>query len=183
MKPALLALLLAAQQTGTAPVPVAVPQARAVAARAASSYAGIRLDGPDDFQKATADALRLLEKSGDLPEVAAYVKKIKRARCSGMEVYTGTFAVGDPTWKASAVWYAGAIAHDSRHARLYRESAASSGAEAERKCLAFQLEVLERLGADAKTLAYVRELMKDPTYQNIGAQGMRAEDVCDQRQW
>ena len=86
-----------------------------------------------------------------------------------------TFVVGKPTWSHSALWYAGAIAHDSYHSKLYhdarqntgkRPSADSwTGKEAEKKCLAFQIEVLESLNADDETVAYLRELEKNPTYQ------------------
>ena len=96
-----------------------------------------------------------------------------------------TFVVGKPTWKHSALWYAGAIAHDCYHSKLYHEARASTGttpsadcwtgSEAEKKCLAFQIEVLEMLGADQKMVAYVRELEKNPTYQghNRGWRGWR----------
>ena len=85
------------------------------------------------------------------------------------------FIVGKPTWSHSGLWYAGAIAHDSHHSKLYHEAKASmagkppadcwTGSGAEKKCLAFQREVLDALGADEKLVAYVRELEKNPAYQ------------------
>jgi hypothetical protein len=70
-----------------------------------------------------------------------------------------TFIVGVRTWSHSALWYAGAIAHDAYHAKLYREANpafhgvrpdadAWTGIEAEKRCLAFQRQVLEGLAAD-----------------------------------
>lgn len=87
-----------------------------------------------------------------------------------------TFIVGARTWKHSALWYAGAIAHDAYHSKLYHEAkraihgkepdaGAWTGTEAEKQCLAFQRQILLELNADEKTIAYVEECAKNPTYQ------------------
>ena len=85
-----------------------------------------------------------------------------------------TFVVGKRTWSHSALWFAGAIAHDAYHSKLYHDAKAATGrppadswtgTEAERKCLAFQIEVLKALGAEDKTIAYLEELEKNPAYQ------------------
>ena len=86
-----------------------------------------------------------------------------------------TFVVGRATWKHSALWYAGTIAHDSYHSKLYHDAKASTGenppadcwtgSEAEKKCLAFQLQVLQELKADENMIAYVCGCAWNPTYQ------------------
>lgn len=87
-----------------------------------------------------------------------------------------TFVVGAATWNHSERWYAGAIAHDAYHAKLYVEAKAQNGgrepdsdawtgADAEKNCLAFQREVLAELDAGAEVIAYVRSLEKNPVYQ------------------
>ena len=86
-----------------------------------------------------------------------------------------TFFVGKPTWKHSAIWYAGAIAHDAYHSKLYAEAKKASalepdadswtGIEAEKKCLGFQREILSQLNADTHTLSYLDACWEYPTYQ------------------
>jgi hypothetical protein len=87
-----------------------------------------------------------------------------------------TFVVGKPTWNHSVLWYAGAIAHDAHHAKLYAEAKSAgrgvephanswTGTEAERQCLAFQRQVLLELRADPKIISYLDECRKNPTYQ------------------
>lgn len=158
-----------------------------------SPSAVLEISGGPEFSARTREALDLLEKSGRLAEVRRYVGVIEESRCSGMDVYASrpTFRVGRATWRSGGLWYAGSIAHDSRHSRLYREAKTAlggeeppaeawTGTEAERLCLAFQLEVLEALGAGEDALNYIRGLMKDPRYQRIG-EGLA--DPCDARDW
>ena len=154
--------------------------------------APIAINGGPEFTARTREALRLLRLSAGFPEVRRFVAEIREARCSGMNVYAPhpTYDVGEPTWKAGALWYAGTIAHDAHHSRLYFEAkgsgkaepeeAAWSGAEAEKKCLAVQYRVLAELRAPEVTLAYIRGLSVAPTYQNIGA---GKADPCDDRKW
>jgi len=87
-----------------------------------------------------------------------------------------TFMVGNATWRHSALWYAGAIAHDAYHAKLYRDakggkhrkepdSDAWTGVAAEKQCLAFQRQVLLELNAEEKIIAYIDRCAQNPTYQ------------------
>jgi hypothetical protein len=84
--------------------------------------------------------------------------------------------IGERTWNSPTTWYASAIAHEGFHIKLYREARMRSGveppeintwagAEAEKKCLKFQLRVLQELKAEDAVLEYLRELMESPTYQ------------------
>ena len=139
---------------------------------------GPTVQGTAEFIAATNEALSGLKRAGYLGEIKRFISVIRQGRASGMEVHSKTFNVGEATWRAGAQWYAGSIAHDSRHSRLYEEAKAANGteprddawvgAEAEKKCLAFQLSVLQALGSDDRILGYVRETMNHPTYQEIG---------------
>jgi hypothetical protein len=95
-----------------------------------------------------------------------------------------TFTVGAPTWRHSAIWYASAIAHDAYHAELYgaakknaggKEPCAAvwTGPEAEKRCLAFQRDVIAALGGDENMLAYIDRCAQNPTYQGH-AQGWQS---------
>ncbi|HZD42185.1 MAG TPA: hypothetical protein VE131_15790, partial [Terriglobales bacterium] len=103
------------------------------------------------------------------------------------------FVVGAATWKHSSLWYAGAIAHDAYHAMLYREAkkgaggrepagTAWTGPEAERKCLAFQKQVLAHLGAEKRTIAYIDQWAQKPTYQGE-SRGWRGWLNYARRRW
>jgi hypothetical protein len=87
-----------------------------------------------------------------------------------------TFTVGKATWKHSDVWYAGTIAHETYHSKLYfdakggnhvkeADSDARTGVEAEKQRLAFQRQVLMELNADKKIIAYIDHCAQNPTYQ------------------
>jgi hypothetical protein len=131
--------------------------------------------------------MALLRPTFFFQEVQRYLAVIKEGKRSGMKAHAKrpTFVVGRPTWQHSALWYAGTIAHDAYHSKLYHEAkdpttnkpAAEcwTGTAAERKCLAFQVQVLQSLHADENTVAYVRELEKNPTNQshNRGWKGWR----------
>jgi hypothetical protein len=161
---------------------------------------GILVSGSAEFVSKTKAALKLLQKSTSYKHIRSNLGAIQEAPCSGtwVEGKTPTYHVGKRTWDGDLVWFAGTIAHDSLHARLYTnekkrlkgaEPADSvwTGAEAEKKCLRFQLGVLGELGADRTTRDYVAKLIgapdkptEGPVYQNIGA---GSADVCDKRDW
>jgi hypothetical protein len=146
---------------------------------------GIEVRGRAEFIRATREALEVLENNIHFPEVQRHVSIIKQGRRSGMHANARrpTFVVGKRTWSHSPLWYAGAIAHDAYHSKLYHDAKAAAGRtpaadcwtgkEAERKCLAFQIETVKALGAEPRTVAYLEELRKNPTYQghNKGLRG------------
>jgi hypothetical protein len=148
---------------------------------------GVEISGSDEFLSRTKEALALLRPTPFFSEIQRTIALIKQGRRSGMRAFAKrpTFVVGKRTWSHSALWYAGAIAHDSYHSKLYHDARESSGGkppadcwtgrEAEKKCLAFQIKVLETLGADAETIAYLKQVEKNPTYQghNLGWRSWR----------
>jgi hypothetical protein len=84
--------------------------------------------------------------------------------------------VGLTVWNSPSIWYASGIAHEGFHIKLYRgakqrnegrepDANIYGGVEGEKKCLEYQLRVLEELKAEDFYLKYVRELMKSPDYQ------------------
>ena len=110
--------------------------------------------------------------------IRANLAVIRQGKRSGMKAWSPKpmFIVGAATWKHSTLWYAGAIAHDAYHAKLYREAKSGGGGvepaadswtgpDAERQCLGFQKQVLAHLGADAQTIAYIERCEAAPTYQ------------------
>ena len=139
---------------------------------------GIEVRGRVAFRARTREALELLRLTAFFEAARDHIAVIRQGRRSGMKAWADkpTFTVGKATWKHSAVWYAGAIAHDAYHAKLYfdakggkrgkePDSDAWTGAEAEKRCLAFQRRVLVELNADEKIIEYIDRCAQDPTYQ------------------
>ncbi|MDD5112296.1 MAG: hypothetical protein PHG85_07110 [Candidatus Altiarchaeota archaeon] len=140
----------------------------------------IQVDGSAAFTQETDKALKLLEGTKEYSEIAQNVGRVKESPKSGMNVYSDvpTFEVGQTTWQGGTVWYAGTIAHDSYHSKLYNDAKAANGgqepdasawtgAAAEQKCLQYQIKVLREMGGDASTIEYLEGLAKNPTYQNV----------------
>jgi hypothetical protein len=146
--------------------------------RKCEMFESIEITGSAEFLARTREALELLQSTPLFTEVQRHVAVIQQGRRSGMraDAKRPTFVVGKRTWSHSALWYAGAIAHDSYHSKLYHEAKAGAGGnppadcwtgkDAEKKCLVFQIEVMLSLGADESIVAYLRELEKSPTYQD-----------------
>jgi len=139
---------------------------------------GIEVYGTQEFIARTQESLALLYPLPEFAVIRDHVVVIRQARRSGMKAWLPkpTFMVGKPTWQHSALWYAGAIAHDAYHAKLYRgierslidagtDADAWTGAVAETRCLEFQWRVLRRLGAGDELLRYVETCRDNPTYQ------------------
>jgi hypothetical protein len=139
---------------------------------------GIEVRGTAEFRLRTREALEQLKPLPQFGLVHAGMAVIRQGRRSGMKASAArpTFVVGSATWRHSVRWYAGAIAHDAYHAKLYRQAKQSAGGEepcadawtgveAEKLCLAFQHEVLAELGADEKMLAYIDRCARNPAYQ------------------
>jgi hypothetical protein len=144
----------------------------------AESVDGIEIRGGADFRRRTREAIALLRQLAVYELIRAHLAVIRQGKRSGVQAWARrpVFTVGAPTWNHSAVWYAGAIAHDAFHAKLYRDATrrnptsepatdAWSGKAAERACLAFQREVLLALRADGAMIAHVEKHGENPTYQ------------------
>jgi len=166
-----------------------------LARRRAEAIHGIEIRGGDEFLMRTKDALRLLHSWPCFQVIQDNLAVIHQGKRSGMKAWSAkpVFVVGKATWKHSTLWYAGAIAHDAYHAKLYREAKCGGGGaepdadtwtgpEAEKKCLGFQKQVLAHLGADQKTIAYVERCQEKPTYQG-DAKGWRRWLDYVQRWW
>ncbi len=139
---------------------------------------GIEVSGTAGFRSRTRESLGRLRSTSQFELIRSHIGVIRQGKRSGMKAWRKkpTFVVGKRTWQHSVLWYAGAIAHDAYHAKLYLDANkkgggkkpdadAWTGAESEKQCLSFQRQVLARLDADANTLAYIEECLNHPTYQ------------------
>ncbi len=143
------------------------------------NYGSIEIWGTPRFIQMTKQALDYLAEAQVLERIQRYIKMIYEPdddMGSGMYVMPKAFRVGGPTWKAGPVWYAGAIAHDSMHSKLFWDAWARganetgvapdvyTGPAAERKCLAFQFSILADLGYASYYAQYFKRLESDPSY-------------------
>jgi len=142
------------------------------------TFEGIEIRGKPEFLFCTQESLGRLQSTSQFELIRNRVRVIRQGRRSGMKAWAvkPTFTVGKATWRHSVVWYAGAIAHDAYHAKLYCDAKGGkhgkepdsdtwTGAEAEKQCLAFQRQVLLELNADEKIIAYIDRCAQNPTYQ------------------
>jgi hypothetical protein len=163
--------------------------------RQANVIDGIEVRGDPGFQHRTEAALRLLRPLAQFEVIKHHLGRIRQGQRSGMKAWgkIPTFTVGDRTSSHSALWYAGAIAHDAYHAKLYRDADpagsgvrpdadAWTGIEAEKHCLAFQRQVLEGLAADDTILNYIDLCARNPVYQGHN-RGWRSWLDYIQRGW
>ena len=148
------------------------------ARKSKETFEGIEIHGKPEFLFCTQECLRRLQSTLQFELIRNHVRVIRQGRRSGMKAWAvkPTFTVGKATWRHSVVWYAGAIAHDAYHAKLYIDAKggkrgkepdndAWTGVEAEKSCLAFQRQVLLELNADEKIIAYIDHCAQNPTYQ------------------
>ena len=165
-----------------------------LAGRKCEAIYGIEIRGRGEFLMRTQDALKMLHTIPYFEVIQANLGVICQGKRSGMKAWTAKpmFVVGTVTWNHSILWYAGAIAHDAYHAKLYREAKSAAGGtepdadtwtglEAEKQCLGFQKQVLAHLGAEQKTIAYIEDCEEEPTYQGANKGWRRRLDYV--RRW
>ena len=138
----------------------------------------MKVMGDGVFRLRTSEALGLLQPLAEFELIRAHLGVLRQGKRSGIEAWAEppVFTVGAATWNHSPLWFAGAIAHDAYHAKLYDdakkhnpeiEPAAETwtGKAAERVCLAFQRQVLLSLGADPAIIDYIGNHAQNPAYQ------------------
>jgi len=153
------------------------------------NFREIELQGSEEFREKMKDALRFLSFAKDKLKFAQeYVKRIQQSEHTGMNVLKDktTFEVGNMWKDHSAVYMGSGIAHEAYHSYLWKNSVnpdpakTYSGKEAEKMALGFQIETLnDMMDSDfvkgnkssqdeiQKTIEHLKELMINPTYQDI----------------
>jgi hypothetical protein len=147
-------------------------------------FCGFEIIGCCAFLERTIEAIKLLQASTYFDLIRQNLPLIRQAKRTGMVVGPRLFGliqpecqVGEKIWSSSdLVWYASGFAHEAYHNILFKNAKRSrvlrrvkitdyAGTEAERKCLAVQLEILKELNAPEAMLRHVGKLMQNPTYQ------------------
>ena len=129
----------------------------------------IAIEGDEEFVEHANAALDLLEAEApdSYLQVAGYIDTIRLVPAgSGMDVFTRTFLAGEQTAYAPGfnpadqrAWFAGSIAHDSCHSRLFATGESYTGRDAELECLMDQLDALETIDEGGVLVDYVAGLI------------------------
>ncbi len=126
-------------------------------------------------------------------KIETYVSIIQLGEHSGMWAYEDPprYEVGTNTANSSIEWYASTIAHDATHSELYHQyiehngkpvpDSLWTGVEAERFCLAYQLEILRQIGGSAYEIEYLSSLTG--THCDIDNDGDCDWDDYNKRDW
>lgn len=144
---------------------------------ASALFEHIRLQGSAGFIERTQAALACLRKTACSAEVWNLLTVVRKAKRTGVHAHKTVpiIDVGLKSWNSRITWYAAGIGHEGFHIKLYREAKEQNrgnepdidswaGVDGERKCLQFQLRVLQELNVEEYVLDYYRELIKAPNY-------------------
>jgi hypothetical protein len=139
-----------------------------------ADHKGIRIQGSEEFIALSCRALELLAKFPEWNIVVDNIRSIKQSSKSSTYIRTGgkrkgVVTVGWPDWRAaSSETYAGAIAHETYHNQISREPETTiddpTGREEERRCIDFQIRVLEKLGNADNEIRHLRIQRRFPTH-------------------
>ncbi|MCK4734408.1 MAG: hypothetical protein KAT65_18275 [Methanophagales archaeon] len=156
------------------PTPSPTPTPTATPFPTLTEPCNITIEGDDDFQQKTKAALSLIEeKDPDAYElIRKYIGTIAPGNASGMKAYDNPpkYVVGERTYNSDTIWYAGTIAHDAYHSKLYDDYKMKNpdknvpydvwtGRDAEAQCINFQYNTLKKIGASNYTLNYVKNVI------------------------
>ena len=169
--------------------------AAASASHRAAPAAEIQVEGSERFKTQVIRALELLKR--DAPEAFAIVEncvaRIEQGEHSGMWAYRvpATYEMTETTAFYSVTWCASAIAHDSMHAKLYRDRQKGHpglvpdhvwvGEDAEKLCLRHQTDVLTKLAAPKHEIDYCRNLKG--THHDVNRDGRYDWNDHKGRKW
>jgi len=174
------------------PVSVSVPPPPPVSATGDET---VEIVGSGKFKGQAAKALELLRDKapGAYRITTEYVKRIEQAERSGMAARETppTYRMADKTAFYSVTWCASTIAHDALHSKLYhdykREHGGSvparvwTGVEAEKKCIAHQLAVLQKIGAPFHEVSHCRK--QKGTHHDVNKDGKYDSKDYKKRDW
>lgn len=123
--------------------------------------APLKIIGDDRFKRRTLYALNLLRtKAPDKYHAVIIHVPIVESVYYGSGIIPAEnpprFRVGMRTSNANLNWYAGALAHEACHVKLYTEGKKYYGYEGEKACSEYQAEALQQIGADHGTIQHVK---------------------------
>lgn len=160
-----------------------------------STLTSIKIKGTREFVSQTENALHMLQEHAvdAFQKAQNYIGIIEQGEHSGMWAYDNPprFVVNDASAFYSKTWYAGIIAHDATHSELYHNYISTYGSPvpddewtgqgAELFCNAYQIYVLQRIGAPQHEIEYISN--SDGTHCDIDGDGDCDWDDYEARDW
>lgn len=141
----------------------------------------IAIEGDASCNEQTNAALELL-KTKAVEHYNVAIENVGKIKCveqgSGMRAYDTppTYLAGKDTIDAGLVWYAGTIAHDACHSKLYQDYKKTrgepvpdevwTGDNAEKSCISAQVDALKKLGASEREIDYLGDVAESE-YWNV----------------
>lgn len=145
----------------------------------------ISVRGDADFSARVRGALALLKEraSDDYRVIRAYVPMIVQAQRSGIAAHLKTpiFFLNKHTAMRSATWCAGMIAHEACHMKLKSSGREYAGRNAELSCMAYQTEVMKKLGAPSAETDRITS--QDGSHYDVDKDGDYDWDDYRKRTW
>ena len=161
----------------------------------AEKFKEIEIQGSEQFKEQISKSLELLKLK--TPEayliVYKYIRVIKQGKHSSMWAYSKlpTYEIADRTAFYSVTWCAGSISHDSLHSKLYHDHKNNfegpvpqkvwTGVDAEKKCLAHQLEVLKKIGSPEHEIDHCKK--QQGTHHDVNRDGKYDWEDFEKRNW
>jgi len=152
-------------------------------------FLDIEIQGSEEFREKIKNSLKFLSLAPEKLDFSQkYIKRIQEWEHSGMNMFKDkpTFEIGELWKNGDEVYLASGIAHDAYHSFLCENSQdaegnisakAFTGKEAEKKCLAFQIDALDKIKKSdymkdnqeivQEHIDGLKEHLIDPTYQDI----------------
>jgi hypothetical protein len=158
-------------------------------------YGSIKIIGDPRFIRQTIRALVLLQVRAPnaYRKVVTYVGVIEHFEKSVIWTWEDPprMTASDDTAYYSVPWYAAAMAHESLHSELYNRYQEKyggdvpddiySGVEAEKTCIAYQLDVITKIGGAAGDIEYLAGL--DGTHCDVDKDGDCDNDDYELQDW
>lgn len=159
-----------------------------------SKVYSIEIEGEARYKKQVRACLGLISKKAqeDYVLIKNSIGIITQSNRSGMRAWENPprYEMSDKTAFHSLTWCAGTIAHDAYHSFLYQKHAKPNsklpydkwaGFEAEKKAIAFQIEVMKKIGASDLEINYLKSL--DGTHGDVNKDGKLTQEDYEARDW
>ena len=160
-----------------------------------TSANALTVQGNARYQKQVQQCLDLLKTKApsDYNFISQHIGIIKQNSRSGMRDWLSPPQVdmSDVTAFYSVTWCAGSIAHDAYHSYLYQKYQPATGGhpaydkwagfEAERQAIAYQIKVMEKIGAAQHEMTHLKS--QDGTHGDVNKDGKITAEDYQNRTW
>jgi len=154
--------------------------------RQSATHFGVEIVGQEKFIQQVTKAMSLIQENApdDLELIAKYLRRIEEHDHSGMDASreAPTCQLAPASAYASVTWCAGCIAHEAYHSKLSQSPDYAYGLEQEEEeCMAYQLTVLQKIGAPRSELEHLAA--QDGKHFDLDGDGEYTWSDYEKRRW